>query len=738
MRMMHVYVYSVCAIEKPEIATLRMQECRNPRSRDLLLSLLRHRSSSSKHLPSIREAHAAIVKIGFESISLYADHVIRSLASCGSFAEALHVFGALASRTVYTWHAIISASVKLGDGRAALCFFDDMSARGIPPDRYVFTCCIKACGLIKDVRRAMLMHRMVTASGFDSSEAVGSALIHMYTMCDQMDEGLKVFKTLSCRDVVTWETLMSGLIGSSEHIHAIVCLFEEMLVRERIEPTRVGYFSVLKACRDSGDIGYGMHVHSLLVENAARVDPKVANTLIDMYASDVTSLDDAYKVFVLMPHPDIVSWCVIIDGYAQHDRGDVALALLEKMLALGVKQDKAAFLCLLKACSTPESLWHGRMIHHLIIQSGMISDVVLINTLTDMYGKCGCITEAWRLFNGLRHPTEVSCNVMIGIYAQEGDLVRAMDIYKYMRSIGLVLTMATYISLLKACKSVGSIEQGRMIHAEMIKRSLVMDVMIGNTLMDMYGKAGCLLEAFNVFEGMVSNNKVSWGILITASVEHECDLLALSCFQEMFREGTWPDKVTFLSIAKACGRVGALKQGMQIHGQIVISGIDQDEAVNNSLISMYCKCAAILEANKIFTCLPSKDIASWGMMLSGYALYGCYDLAHKHLQAMQCDGIKMNDIVFTSILSTCSHAGVWDMMDHTYFEHIYGISNDQSNGILEHYSCIIDNLGRSGHLHEAKSLLHTMPVMPNDVSRMGVLSSSNTYGSLQVGHMIYS
>mgnify|MGYP007105627425 CR=1 FL=1 len=85
------------------------------------------------------------------------------------------------------------------------------------------------------------------------------------------------------------------------------------------------------------------------------------------------------------------------------------------------------------------------------------------------------------------------------------------------------------------------------------------------------------------------------------------------------------------------------------------------------------------------------------------------------------------------ILSTCSHAGISDVMNHTYFQHIYGNSNDQSSGSVEHYSCVVDSLGRLGYLQEATNLLHTMPITPNNVSWMGLLSSSNTYGNLGLG-----
>ncbi len=50
----------------------------------------------------------------------------------------------------------------------------------------------------------------------------------------------------------------------------------------------------------------------------------------------------------------------------------------------------------------------------------------------------------------------------------------------------------------------------------------------------------------------------------------------------------------------------------------------------------------------------------------------------------------------------------------------------------EHYSCMVDLLGRVGHLEEAKISIHDMPVEPNGVTWTTLLGASRTYGNVEL------
>jgi pentatricopeptide repeat protein len=76
----------------------------------------------------------------------------------------------------------------------------------------------------------------------------------------------------------------------------------------------------------------------------------VMNSLIDMYAK-CGSMEDAWRVFNKMPSCNVVSWNIMLGGYAMQEHGIEALALFERMCEEGVEMSNITFVYLLSACS---------------------------------------------------------------------------------------------------------------------------------------------------------------------------------------------------------------------------------------------------------------------------------------------------------------------------------------------------------------------------------------------------
>lgn len=286
------------------------------------------------------------------------------------------------------------------------------------------------------------------------------------------------------------------------------------------------------------------------------------------------------------------------------------------------------------------------------------------------------------------------------------------------------------MSTLKACKSIGDADHGREVHCEVIKRVLEGDILIGNTLIDFYAKCGYLADACSVFRKLCNPNAISWGIILTGCVENGCAFAALEYYEEMAETGMLPDKVTFMASFKACACTGAILQGKHIHNQIIIGALEQDIPISSCLVEMYSRCGCIVEACKVFQTCSQRDIAMWGSMIAEYAHHGSRSQVEKCLQHMQCQGLKPNDKLITSILSTRNHASALDAC-RAYCEHVFDRGGNKVN--IEHYSCIVNVLGRIGYLDEAAGLAHTMPIPPNAISWTGLLTGCGTHGDIELG-----
>lgn len=83
-------------------------------------------------------------------------------------------------------------------------------------------------------------------------------------------------------------------------------------------------------------------------------------------------------------------------------------------------------------------------------------------TIVDMYCKCGCLEEAFQVFNGLPLKKGVSLwNCMIGGLAVHGKGEDAIGLFKEMEREMVAPDGITFVNLLTACAHSGLVEEGR-------------------------------------------------------------------------------------------------------------------------------------------------------------------------------------------------------------------------------------------------------------------------------------
>ena len=190
----------------------------------------------------------------------------------------------------------------------------------------------------------------------------------------------------------------------------------------------------------------------------------------------------------------------------------------------------------------------------------------------------------------------------------------------------------------------------------------------------------------------------------------------------------------FLGLLQACASVGALEQGQVIHNGIIEGGLELDLVVCNTLLDMYAKVGSLNDAQAVFDGIKSKDEVSWSSMIAGYAWCSEWDQVKKSLKTMQQDGMKPDGVTFTNVLTTCSHAG--ELHEGCWFFTCMREDHDITPSI-EHYSCLIDLLSRMGCLEDAEDLLQSIPIHPDLVIWMSLLTSCKLYGNKDIGERCF-
>ncbi|CAM6075269.1 unnamed protein product [Sphagnum tenellum] len=469
------------------------------------------------------------------------------------------------------------------------------------------------------------------------------------------------------------------------------------LQQEGLSPDRYTFVPVLNACASLQALAEGRCIHKQIIQSGFESDLFVGNSLIDMYAK-CASMEDTWRVFNKMPSWDVVSWNAMISGHVKCGQGQKALRLFQQMVQEGMEPDHITFVGVLNACASVAALEEGRFVHEQIIQRGLEFDVFVSNSLVDMYAKCGSMEDAWRVFNKMPLHDVVTWNALIFGHVKCGQGYKALELFQQMQQEGVQPNTITFVGLI-----------------------------------DMYAKCGSMEDAWRVFNKMASHDVVSWNIMILGHLKRGQRQKALQLFKQMQQEGMKPAPNTFVGVLNACASEVALEEGRHAHEQIIQSGFESDVFVGSSLINMYTKCGSMEDALRVFKKMPSHDVVSWNALIFGHVKYGQGRKSLELFQQMQLAGVDINDATFVCLLSTCNHASlVYEGL--SYFDSmgsVYSISTT-----VEHYACIVDLLGRSGHLQEALDLIQTMPFQPNAAVWMALLSSCRIHSDVGMGEHI--
>lgn len=553
----------------------------------------------------------------------------------------------------------------------------------------------------------------------------------MYAKCGAIAQANGVFDELSHQDVVSWNVLVAGY-AQHGHGEKAINSFHRMQ-QEGLFPDEVTFACVLKACAGLRAAEKGKEIHAgIVTRDSFRNNIVLGNALLDMYAK-CGALPKARQVFDELPVRDVVSWNALIAGHCQHEYNQEAMECFERMKGEGLSPDVMTFGCLLKACGSLKATEKGEEIHAEISAKGFLrKSAVLGNALVDMYAKCGALEKAEQVLCKLPVRNVVSWNTLIAGYCLHGQVEEALSCFGRMNEEGLSPDEVTFSSILKACSSLGSCERGIEIHAELARRQFRGTGSIPeNALVDMYAKCDELVKAREVFDKLLFRDVVSWTALIAGYSQHGHEEEALQCYEWMRREGISPDRVTFACILKACGSIGAIEKGKDLHSEIARKGLlGKDTMLGGALVDMYANCGALEMAREVFDELPLCDVISYSALIAGFCEHGYGKEALDYFEEMLGEGLLPDVVTFGCVLKACGSIGATEQ-GQKYFE-----AMTASYGIVpsaEHYTCMVDVFGRAGDLENAMEMIRKMPSSGHLPAWFALLGACKKWGDVKLG-----
>ncbi|EFJ31599.1 hypothetical protein SELMODRAFT_72308, partial [Selaginella moellendorffii] len=142
--------------------------------------------------------------------------------------------------------------------------------------------------------------------------------------------------------------------------------------------------------------------------------------------------------------------------------------------------------------------------------------------LVNMYGKCGQLGAARRLFDAQQVRNAVTWTAMVAAYAQNGHGAQALELFHVMNAEGVGACSVVFVSILSACSHLGLVRQARdYVHSITRDHGMAVTWDHYHCMIDVFGRAGWLLEAEELITSMpFLPGDVAWTTLLSACKLH--------------------------------------------------------------------------------------------------------------------------------------------------------------------------------------------------------------------------
>ncbi|XP_027338243.1 pentatricopeptide repeat-containing protein At4g02750-like [Abrus precatorius] len=438
------------------------------------------------------------------------------------------------------------------------------------------------------------------------------------------------------------------------------------------------------------------------------------SAMIDGYAK-VGRLDDAREVFDSMTQRNAFSWTSLISGYFGCGRIEEALHLFDQM----PERNVVSWTAVVSGFARNGMMDHAQKYFDLMPEKNVITWTAMVKSYLDN----GCFSEAYKLFAKMPERNVRSWNIMISGCLNANRVNEAIYLFESMLDRNHV-SWTAMVSGLAQNKMIGVAREyfDHMPNKDVAAWTAMITAYVDEELMD---------EARELFNLMPEKNVGSWNKMIDGFTRNGGVGEALRLFVLMLRSCFRPNETTMTSVVTSCDGMAEL---MQAHAIVIRLGFEHDTWLANALITLYSRSGDLCASRLVFELLKSKDVVSWTAMIVAYSNHGHSHHALQVFARMLISGNEPDEVTFVGLLSACSHAGLVKQ-GRKLFDSIKGTYN--LNPKAEHYSCLVDILGRAGLVDEAMDVVSTIPHSERDEAVLvTLLGACRLHGNVTIANSI--
>ena len=492
---------------------------------------------------------------------------------------------------------------------------------------------LQECTSAGDLLSGMSVHAHLVKLNISGFIMIWNKLLSLYLKFGYIHYAHQLFDSMPQRDVVTFNTMISASVRDDYDAFELLHLFSKMK-KEDVQPNHITFSGLIGACNGLialrlREVFHAQTVHCGLSSNAF-----VGSSLVDGYAKQMR-LEDAIRAFDEIIELDLVSWNIMIDGCVRNNSKEHGVRMFLQMLKGNVRFDGFTLTSIIKTCSKPGDLKHGMQLHGCAIKLALAQETPIHNSLITMYSKCEKGMESpIRIFGSISEPNIISWTAMISGFVQNEQSEEAHGFYKEMLRSGVRENDFSLSSILPVYGNLANLDQGKQIHARVIKSWFGLDLSVNNALIDMYSKCGSLEDAHLVFMKMEKHDVVSCTTMIMSYGQHGKGKEALEILSEMESEGLVPDGVTFLGCLYACSHGGLVEEGVRVFKTMTeVHNLKHKQEHFACVVDMLGRAGRLNEAESFIDEMGiESDVLVWEALLGACRLHGEMELGKKSAQ----------------------------------------------------------------------------------------------------------
>ncbi|XP_048528159.1 pentatricopeptide repeat-containing protein At2g33680 [Triticum urartu] len=319
-----------------------------------------------------RQTHGLMVKLGFEAQVYVKSALVDMYAKCGCITDAKEGFDQFHELDIVLWTAMVAGHVQNGEHEEALRLYARMDKEGIIPTNLTITSVLRACAGLAALEPGKQLHTQILKFGFGLGSSVGSALSTMYSKCGNLDDGMVIFRRMPHKDVIAWNSIISGFSQNGRGNEALD-LFEEMKL-EGTAPDHITFINVLCACSHMGLVDRGWIYFRSMTKDYG-LTPR-----LDHYACMVDILSRAGMLNEAKDFIESISidhgtclWRILLGACRSIRDFDVGAYAGEQLMELGTG-DSSAYILLSNIYAAQRKWTDVERVRHLMRHRGVSKD----------------------------------------------------------------------------------------------------------------------------------------------------------------------------------------------------------------------------------------------------------------------------------------------------------------------------------------------------------------------------